>query len=304
MQALAEIQQTANAQLLYPSASRSLRVARLTEDNCDEVLQFLDERPIHTFGMAGFIRDNGMVSPHNRGTFYACRDEEGRLEGVALIGRFILLETRSEEAIRAFARVAQQRTDAHMLLGEQETVQAFWGYYSPGGQEARLYCSELLFELKCPVRVREAVSGLRLATIDDLDLIVSAHAETVILESGINPLETDPEGFRARCARRIERSKTWVWVEDSKLMFKAEVVSDTPDVVYLEGVWVNPDERGKGYGTRCISQLGRRFLQRTKSVCILVNERFKAAQAIYHNAGFNFVSYYDTIFLSKDGCEQ
>jgi predicted GNAT family acetyltransferase len=128
---------------------------------------------------------------------------------------------------------------------------------------------------------------------------VPAHAETALIESGIDPLETDPEGFRARCARRIEMGKTWVWTENSKLIFKADVVSDTPDVIYLEGVWMNPDERGKGYGSSCIAQLCRTFLQRTKSVCILVNEKFKAAQAVYRKAGFRFISYYDTVFLKS-----
>jgi ribosomal protein S18 acetylase RimI-like enzyme len=274
-------------------------VHQLTEDHLDEMLTFLDERPVHTFGLAGFIRDNGPVSPHNRGTFYACRDEEGRLEGVALIGHFVLFEARSERAIAAFAEAAQQCPNAHLLLGEQERMQVFWDYYSLQGQTARLHCREMLFEHRWPVQLQEAVSGLRLATPDDLDLIVPAHAEIVLMERGVNPLETDPEGFRARCARRIEMGRTWVWVEDSKLVFKADVFCETPAVTYLEGIWVNPSERGRGYGSRCISQLSRSLLQRTESVSILVNEEFKTAQAVYRKAGFKFISYYDTFFLEQ-----
>src|SRR5438045_3842888 len=146
---------------------------------------------------------------------------------------------------------------------------------------------------------REEVLGLRRATMDDLDVIVPAHAECAFIESGIDPLESDAEGFRARCARRIEMGKTWVWTEGGKLMFKVDIVSETSDVIYLEGVWVHPEERGKGYGSRCISQLGRDFLQRTASVCILVNEKFKAAQMLYRKASFKFISYYDTIFLKQ-----
>ncbi|HVG21819.1 MAG TPA: GNAT family N-acetyltransferase [Blastocatellia bacterium] len=274
-------------------------VHRLTDDDKDEVLSFLAARPVHTFGLTGFVRDNGLVSPHNRGTFYACRDDQGLLEGVALIGHFILFEARSERAIEAFARIAQGCSNAFMLLGEQDDVRAFWHYYSPEGQQARLSCRELLFVQKWPIEVLGNVRGLRLATPDDLDMIVPAHAETALIESGVNPLEVDPEGFRRRCARRIEMGKTWVLVENSKLMFKAEIVSDTPDVVYVEGVWVNPDDRGKGHGSRCMSQLGMIFLQRTRSVCVLVNEDFKAAQASYRKAGYKFIAYYETIFLRQ-----
>ena len=258
----------------YSYPADRLTVHRLPDNEREEVMRFLAERPAHTFGLSGFVRDNGVDSPHNRGAFYACRNGEGVLEGVGLIGHFILFEARSAEVIAAFARVAQQCDTAFMLLGEQENVQAFWHYYAPGGQEVRRYCRELLMELKSPVEVREAVPGLRLATVDDLDAVVPAHAETALIESGVDPLATDPQGFRARCARRIEMGKTWVWAEDGKLMFKADVVSDTPKVIYLEGVWVNPGERSKGYGLRCVSQLCRGFLQRTEAVCILVNEEF------------------------------
>jgi len=286
------------SQYSYPASS--VTVQRLTDEHREEVLGFLATRPIHTFGLAGFIRDNGLVSPHNRGTFFACRNDEGSLEGVALIGHFILFEARSAEVIAAFARVAQQCSTAFLLLGESENVQAFWHYYSPAGQEVHLYCRELLFTLNTHVEGREAVPGPRLATIDDLDLIVPAHAETAFIESGIDPLETDPEGFRARCARRIEMGKTWVRTENSKLIFKTEVVSDAPDVIYLEGVWVHPDERSKGIGSEGISHLCKTFLNRTESVCILVNEKFKAAQAVYRKAGFSFISYYDTVFLKPE----
>lgn len=287
------------ARSLHWREDRHFIAAPLAVEKEAEVLAFLAERPIHTFGMAGFIRANGLVSPHNRGTFYACRNEEGQLEGVALIGHFILFETRTDAAIEAFAKLAQDRRDVHMLLGEQGKVETFWSYYADGGQAPRLYCRELLFEQRRPVEAKQPVPGLRLATINDLDLIVPAHAQTAFDESGIDPLEVDAEGFRQRCARRIEQGRSWVWVEDGRLMFKAEVVSDTPETIYLEGVWVDPQERGKGIGTRCMSQLSRSFLMRTSSVCLLVNEKFESAQGFYQKAGYKFISYYDTIFLSQ-----
>jgi len=278
----------------------SLSVDALGVEDEAEVVAFLARRPIHTFGMAGFIRGNGIVSPHNRGTFYACRNRRGELEGVALIGHFILFETRSDAAIRAFARLAQEHSDVHMLLGEKEKVETFWSYYASGGQAPRLFCRELLLEQRWPIEVHEEVAGLRLATPDDLDLIVRAHAQTAFEESGEDPLVTDPVGFRQRCAHRIEQGRTWVLVENGRLVFKTEIVADTPEVIYIEGVWVNPQERGKGYGQRCMSQLTRSFLARAGSVCLLVNKRFQEAQTLYKKVGFKLVSSYDTIFLQRE----
>ena len=289
-----------NRQAAHPVGGTSLSVDMLTEEDEAEVLAFLAERPIHTFGMAGFIRSNGIVSPHNRGAFYACRDRKGRLEGVALIGHFILFETQTDAAIRAFARLAQEHSSVYMLLGEQEQVEAFWDYYASAGQAPRLFCRELLLEQRWPIEVQPEVAGLRLATMGDLDLIVPAHAQTAFEESGEDPLVRDPVGFRERCAHRIEEGRTWVLVENGRLVFKTEIVADTPEVIYIEGLWVDFQERRKGYGLRCLSQLNRTFLQRANAVCLLVNERHVGAQAFYKKAGFKFVSSYDTIFLQLE----
>lgn len=289
----------ANLKMIPLPESEPVVIERLAPEHETEVLEFLGARPIHTFGMCGFIRNNGLVSPHNRGTFYACRDYEGALQGVALIGHYILFETRSDAAIEAFARLAQQHTHAHMLLGEQEKVETFLNYYGDGGQDLRSSCREMLMEKRWPVAVEKGVSQLRLASLDDLDLIVPAHAQAAFDESGVNPLEADPEGFRKRCARRIERGQTWVWIEEGKLLFKADVITDTPEVIYLEGIWVDPVERGKGYGARCMSQLTQQLLNKTKVVCLLVNGKFHQAQQLYKRVGYKVVSYYDTIYLKQ-----
>lgn len=281
------------------SAVSRVAVRPLAGGHEQEVLDFLAARPLHTVVMASFIRDNGLVSPLNRGTFYACRNEEGSLEGVALIGHTTLVEAHTDAALEAFARVAHECPSAHVILGEREKIERFWSYYAEAGQSPRLICRELLFEQKWPVRVREEVPRLRLATLDDLDLVAPVQAQMAFEESGVNPLERDPEGFRRRCARRIEQGRVWVWVEAGRLVFKADVVAETPEVNYLEGVWVNPEERGKGYGLRCVSQLSRTLLMKSGVVSLLVNERNTEAAALYTRAGYKLRGCYDTIFLQQ-----
>jgi len=282
-----------------PEADVTVDVIELTEDDRNEVLAFLAERPVHTVCLAGFIRDNGLVSPHNRGTFYGCRNSEGRLEGVALIGHATLIEARTARAMEEFGLVAQGYQRTHMILGEKDKVEQFWNYYADEGQEMRLACRELLFELRYAMQVRAAVEGLRRATLEDLDKIAPVQASMAEEESGTNPLEVDPEGFRARCARRIEMGRVWLMEEDGRLVFKADIQADTPDVVYLEGVWVNPSERGKGIGRQCLRQLCQDLLVRTKSVCVLVNEENHRAHTFYRMCNFKMRGVYDSIFLQQ-----
>jgi len=277
----------------------SVRVTRLGNNDAPEVLQFLAQRPIHTVAMMGLIHDNGIVSPLNRGVFYGCRDLNGQLEGVALVGHATLIETVSDRALAALAQVARECPNTHLIMGEKDRVADFWGHYSEAGRRQRLACREWLFELSRPTEARERVTELRRAAVAELELVMPIQAELACIESGINPLEVDPQGFRERCLRRIEQGRTWVVVENNLLVFKADVVSRTPEVIYLEGVWLRDDCRNKNLGTRLMSELMRRLLENSKSVCLLVNETNEWAQRFYRKCGFHFRATYETIFLPR-----
>jgi predicted GNAT family acetyltransferase len=285
------------------ASTESLSLQRLTSGVEAEVLKFLGERPLHTAVMSGFIRDNGLDSEYNRGAFYACRNARGNLEGVALIGHAMFVEARTSATLRLFAQLAQNCRHTHMLLGESEKIEQFWNYYSDGGQPPRLFCREVLFEQRRTVKSLEPVADLRLATVDDLALIVPVHAALAYAESGVNPLDIDPRGFQARCERRIKQNRVWVCVRDSRLLFKTDIVAATPQVTYLEGVYVEPAERSKGFGTRCLTQMNSVLLQGTEAISVLVNAQHSAAQAFFQKAAFIPRGHYDTIFLRRQNEE-
>ena len=277
----------------------TISVDRLTTGEEAEVLAFLAQRPIHTVTMMSLVHDNGLENSLNRGEFYGCRDLHGRLEGIALVGHATLMETVSDRALAALAQMAQQCSGTHMIMGEKERVADFWGHYAAAGRQQRLACREWLFELSWPVEARGRVEGLRRATTAELELVMPVQAELAFAESGVNPLQSDPQGFRKRCARRIEQGRTWVVIEDSKLIFKADIISRTPEVNYLEGIWIRDERRANGSGLRFMSELMRRLLQDTKSVCLLVNESNQLAQNFYRKCGFHFRATYETIFLPR-----
>jgi predicted GNAT family acetyltransferase len=286
-----------------PAASSLPEIQTLNDAHYGEVLTFLAARSVDTIFMSGLIRDNGLVSEFNRGTFYGCRDAQGQLEGVALVGHATLIETRSEGALAAFAHLAKE-AQAHVIVGDQEKVEHFWTHYEQGGQEPRRICRELFLEQRWPVDTLTEAAALRLATMDDLEALVSVNARMACDESGTNPLEHDAAGFRARLARRIELGRVWVWTgEDGRLLFKVDIMAEVPGCIYLEGVYVHPDERRRGYGRRAVSQLGRLLLARTETLCLLVNEQNKDAQVFYFKAGYKLRACYDTIFLQPKAGE-
>jgi GNAT superfamily N-acetyltransferase len=280
-----------------PHATSPASLQLLVKGEETEALNFLAAHPVQNVIMLSLIRDNGFESRLNRGDFYACRDARGALTGVALIGHHVLFAGQCAETIGAFARRAREHRDAHVILGDRESVGQFWAGYARAGESPLLVQRELLLEQKWPIAVREFVPGLRLAVPADVELVATAHAQMAFEESRVNPLEADREGFLARIGRRVEQGRVWVWIEAGRLIFKTDIFSHTPEVIYLEGVYVNPSERGKGYGLRCLSQLSRELLLRAKSLCLLVNEQNGQARAFYQRAGYKLHSHYEMIYL-------
>src|SRR5713226_6627402 len=61
----------------FADAPEACMIGELYEEDQTEALQFLAARPIHTVFMSSLIRDNGLTSPHNRGSFDAGRSADG-----------------------------------------------------------------------------------------------------------------------------------------------------------------------------------------------------------------------------------
>jgi predicted GNAT family acetyltransferase len=80
--------------------------------------------------------------------------------------------------------------------------------------------------------------------MDELELVAEAQAEVAFLESGVDPMVTDRDGFLKRVARRIEQERIFVVVENGELVFKADIIAETSDAIYLEGVYVSESYRG------------------------------------------------------------
>lgn len=273
------------------------RVAVLTEADREEALAFLCIRPVHTVVMTSFILDNGMESPLNRGKFYGYRGATGNLEGVALIGHTTLVESRSVDALKAIAITARQcETSIHLIMSDGRVAEAFWSFYA-GVVKPRLKCTEVLFETAFPMPVQECEHDLRPATIDELLPVAEAQAEIAFVESGVDPMLKDREGFLARVARRIEMGRVFVVVENGEMIFKADIISETPETAYLEGIYVAPGHRGKGVAPRCLSRLTMLLLDRVSNVCMLSNVDFDAAHRSYVKAGFRAGGRCTTLFV-------
>ena len=274
-----------------------MRVAPLSQSHGPEALAFLAERPLDNVIMSGFIRDNGVVSPQNRGRFYGCWNRSGTLEGVALLGHGVSFDSRSEAATEVFASLAGKFPGSHLLMGESGQVRSFWRYYAPEGTVPRQMRDVTILEQRRPFEGCEELRDLRRALPGEADEVAALHAELVREETGTDPLLTEPEGFRLRCLRRIERERTWIWSEAGRIVYKADVIAMTPEVAYVEGVYVDARKRGRGHGRRCLAEMGRRLLRHVGSVCLFVDEENTRVKDFYLSVGYLPSSRYNILYF-------
>ncbi len=273
------------------------RLSRLTENDRVEVLAFLAVRPVHTVVMTSFIVDNGLESELNRGKFFGFRDRDGKLEGVALIGHSTLVEARSDEALRALAVCARSsKTPIHLVMSSGNAAERFWDHLALGASP-RLTCREALFEAAFPFAVRKRNAGLRLASMDEVLPVAEAQAEVAFMECGIDPMLKDREGFLKRVARRIEQERIFVVFDGDNLVFKADIIAETSECIYLEGIYVGEEYRGQGIGSTCLSNLTVDLLGRTSNICMLSNVDFESAHKSYAKAGFKKTDECVTLFV-------
>ncbi len=257
---------------------------KTVEPDLRQILEFCEEEPVERV----FLED---VARRGLGRFAAVAGG-GRLRALCHVGANVVP---SGEGCAAFADAAA-RGRARMLIGEERAVDDLWREARPRMPEPREDRPGQ------PVYVLEATpqpgeTGLREATLDDLDLLVPACARAHYEEIGLDPLRRDPEGFRWRTQAQIGEGRSWLWAENGTILFKAEASAWTPRAVQLQQVWVDPALRNRGYATRGMRDLCRRLLERVPVVCLFVRADNAAAIRVYESIGMRrTITYRSLIF--------
>src|SRR5262245_4558427 len=183
-----------------------------------------------------------------------------------------------------------------MLIGEQNAVSELWSEVRsrlPRPRENRP--GQPVFELRTPPPVGE--TGLRLATLEDIDLLLPACAAAHEQEIGVDPLRRDAEGFRWRTRAQIEEGRSWLWAEDGVILFKAEASAWTPSAVQIQQVWVDPQVRDRKYAQRGMRDLIRLLLERVPTVCLFVRAENAAAIRVYEAVGMRREGAYRSVLF-------
>jgi uncharacterized protein len=257
---------------------------RTVTPTLDQVLAFCAEEPIERVFLEDIAR-RGLAR-------FSALEEDGRLTALCHVGANVVP---SGAGTAAFAE-ATLRGQARMIIGEERAVSELWdavGSRMPLPRDDRP--GQPVYVLDEPPE--PGGTGLRRATTADLELLVPACAAAHREEIGIDPLRRDPDGFHWRTRAQVEEGRSWLWLEDGVIRFKAEASAWTPAAVQLQQVWVDPVSRNRGDAKRALRDLCRLLLDQVPTVCLFVRPENAAAIRVYEGIGMRRTIVYRSLIF-------
>ena len=251
----------------------------------EQILTFCAKEPVERV----FLED---VARRGLGRFASVEADDGRLTALCHVGANVVP---SGDGCGAFADAAV-RGEARMIIGEEAAVSELWEAIRDRMLEPRDdRPGQPVYAIDDPPEA--GGTGLRAATPDDLELLVPACAAAHEEEIGIDPLARDPDGFRWRTRTQIDEGRSWLWVENGTILFKAEASAWTPAAVQIQQVWVDPAVRMRKNAQRGMRDLCRLLLEHVPTVCLFVRPENAPAIRVYDAIGMRRVLAYRSLIF-------
>lgn len=260
------------------------------------VWRVLDDDPVGTCMVAARVADHG-VDPHSLGGELWTR--RGVKESLCYAGANLIPLRGAAADLNAFADKAMSTARrCSSLVGRAELVLPLWQRLENSWGPARdVRDSQPLMALRtmpsCPVDAQ-----VRQVRRDELDAYLVAAVDMFIGEVGVDPrLGDGGRGYRRRVANLIGAGRAWARFENGRVVFKAEVGSQSPAVGQIQGVWVHPERRGHGLGAAGTAMLAGVIVGTGRIASLYVNEFNLVARATYERVGFTQVGSFATVLL-------
>jgi uncharacterized protein len=266
----------------------SATVRLLDERDRNAVLAICDRDPVTNVFVGSRVRALGLA-PGRLGAQLWGHTSNGRLDSLCYSGANLVPVAATPDAIAAFAeRALRQGRRCSSVVGPSTDIQPLWGLLRPHWGPAR--------EVR-PVQPVLAMAGSPLVPADPLVRRVRLHEADILWpacvamfteEVGVSPTAGDGgASYRARMEQLIRVGRAFARIEDGQVIFKAEIGAVTPQACQIQGVWVNPEFRGRGLAAPGMAAVvAEAEATIAPLVSLYVNDFNLPARAAYKRVGF------------------
>jgi predicted GNAT family acetyltransferase len=223
---------------------------------------------------------------------------DGNLESAVFIGANLIPINTTDISRQEFAsRLIQQGRRCSAITGPANEVLPLWEILEKSWGKAReIRPNQPLFAIseRSQIPIDEKV---RYSTTSDLDLLFPACVSMFTEEVGVSPVGPGTGlTYRQRVAELISDKRSFVRIENDKVIFKAEVGTIGNGVAQIQGVWVSPEFRGQGIAAPAMAAIVRFILDDIAGTASLyANDFNKPAIATYRRVGFTQIDTFATV---------
>ncbi|MFD7918557.1 GNAT family N-acetyltransferase [Streptomyces sp. NPDC059740] len=215
---------------------------------------------------------------------------DGRLRSLCYAGANLVPVDATPEAVRGFAeRALRQGRRCSSIVGPAEPTAELWALLEPSWGPAReVRAPQPLMVTSEPSATVAPDPAVRRVRKDEMDVIMPACVAMFTEEVGVSPLAGDGGLlYQARVAELVGAGRSFARIEGGRVVFKAEIGAATPRACQIQGVWVDPEYRGKGLSKAGMAAVVRYALADVSPVVSLyVNDYNTPARAAYRAVGF------------------
>lgn len=225
--------------------------------------------------------------------------EQDELVSACHVGANIVPVEATPDAIAAFgAQAAPLGRTCSSLVGPADAVLPLWELLEPAWGPAREVRAEqpfLAIDTAPAIRPDPAVRRLG---IDEFDTLYPASVAMFTEEVGVSPELEGPSHYRARVAQLLARGWCFARVDNGRIVFKAEVGLATSGACQVQGVYVDPELRGRGIAAPAMAAVVAMARASIAPVVTLyVNASNAPARATYARTGFVQTATFSTILF-------
>lgn len=263
-----------------------------------DAVRLLSINPVENVFVAARIRAAG-IEQANLGCPMWGFERGGVLRALCHAGSNLVPVNADSEAVAAFAEFAGQQRMCSSIIGPSavalelwQRLTERWGASWSNVREVRPHQPVMVIDGEPAIAHNPQV---RRVTLQHWDAYYQAAVKMYTEEVGVSPLQGNPAGYRFYVRQLITSGRAFGIFDGDRVIFKADLGSVSASVSQVQGVWLDPELRGRRLAPPAMAAVVRLARSVTPTVSLYVNDFNEAARATYSRVGFRTVGEFATV---------
>ena len=270
----------------------------LNRKDLPAAIRVLSINPIENVMVAARVRAAGLEQSSLGCPIWGF-ERDGVLRALCHVGSNMVPVNADAEAVAAWVDFAGPRRPCASIIGPSTVALDLWRQLSdrwgPAWRDVRnIRPHQPVLAISKDPQVTPN-PGVRKVTLEHWDAYFEAAVRMYTEEVGVSPVQGNPAGYRFYIRQLITSGRAFGLFDRNRVLFKADLGSVSGSVCQVQGVWLEPELRGRGLSAAAMAAVVQLARKVVPTVSLYVNDYNLPARASYARVGFSEVGEFATI---------